>query len=103
MFSNKIKISSSLSILILITIGLVLNEVCSTSAAPSVPAHRIKSKHNNRLLFSKRHFEPIFDEVNRCILACGKCAEDLLVHEENEVCIFSIVNYFSIIVHLLQF
>lgn len=75
------------SAVLLITLGLILNELCFTEAAPSLGrlAHKLpkfKAKFN---LKKRAHFEPIFDEVNRCILACGKCSDDLYTHDDKEV------------------
>lgn len=83
MFWNKIGISSRFAILMII-VGVVLTDV---NSAPSAKLH--KKKPNFKLMFNhKRHFDPLFDEVNRCILACGKCAEDLLIPEETVIFLF---------------
>lgn len=78
MFWGKISYSSRIAVFMII-LGVLMTNVHS---APS-KIHKKNSKSNFKLMFNhKRHFDPIFDEVNRCILACGKCAEDLLIPEE---------------------
>ncbi|RNA24429.1 hypothetical protein BpHYR1_038881 [Brachionus plicatilis] len=81
MFSEKISFSPRI-VVFLIIIGAIMAHVHS---APSAKFHKKNSKSNFKLLLNhKRHFDPIFDEVNRCILACGRCAEDLLIPEETD-------------------
>ncbi|CAF0922183.1 unnamed protein product [Brachionus calyciflorus] len=85
MIPSQFKISPCFSILVLISICLIFNQVCPISTAPKAKVHKnIPKLNNNRFMFNtKRNFEPI-DDVNRCILACGKCADDLYVHDEKE-------------------
>ena len=48
--------------------------------SPLLANKLVKSSGGNKLthLNQKRtYFNPLFDDVNRCIMACGECAGDL--------------------------
>lgn len=78
MFWRKINCSSRIAVFIIL-LGVIMTNVHS---APSKIYKKNPKSNFKFMLNHKRHFDPVFDEVNRCILACGRCAEDLLIPEE---------------------
>lgn len=79
-------VSSTLCMGLIVAAALMLASY--TECAPATKLEKAKFNHAKRAFI-----HPVMDDVNRCIMACGMCADDLDTPDDKVFAIYSFIYF----------